>query len=464
MVERRLGRRLYDAVWEDMEEFRREYREGELEEDEGEALNFLVEVVGSRMRLVERAMEELGDFGGRDPVSFEPLTFYSRGRGEAGDMGEGAADEHANKSSEILRYLRHISLESRMMLLAFTEYFGHLASQHDEVRSFRERILPDGKLLSEEQAIELLSSYAARFMTLDEMRSYGIPILGHTAYVYKYEDHSWGEHIDHRVVLRVEPPGINLRLRYAEPTAAPTDEEFHSRHVGRGGTVVPPYYVPLQKKVLDELRAAEAEVSEERDGGEAPQGARIGPVLLGHIDVEEEPAKVWPGSVVDEIYTFSERLAAAFRWPSRATQARPFGMIDSPDASALFLLTGKVPSVRPLEVRPRDWRYSGSLVRRIELDVAPWVRKEDVAEAYARAQRRLVGRRNRWPSERTLEVVIFVLRHRKEPGGEKLSWNQLLEIWNREHPDKKFRNYRNLRTYFERGCRALKGFSFSNPG
>ncbi len=60
--------------------------------------------------------------------------------------------------------------------------------------------------------------------------------------------------------------------------------------------------------------------------------------------------------------------------------------------------------------------------------------------------------------------MIFVLRHRKEPGGEKLSWNQLLEIWNREHPDKKFRNYRNLRTYFERGCRALKEFSFSNPG
>lgn len=456
-VERRLRCRLYEAVWADLLELREEYLEERIE-DEREAFGLLVEEAERRIRLVEGVRAELESQGREGYAPPSPLPFQPRNRSR-----EGEPAKRKDPVAEVLSYFYHISDESRNMLLAITEYFGHLANRHPEVQRFRESILPDGKLLDEEQAIGLLSSYAARFLSLEEMQRLGIPIVGHTASIQGvYEEHGRGGTVDHRVTVEVRPPGATLRLRYAGPDAGPF-EGYLTRYKAGSGTTLPPYNVPLQTKLLDESKRTIESMNLGVEGAaeSGQQGVRIGPVLFGHLNTEREPTEVWPGSLVDEIYAFSERLAATFRWPSRAARARPFGMLDSRDASAMFLLTGRNPTVRPVEVKVRDWRGGGSTVRGVVLDIAPWVRKEDVAGAYAMAQRTFVGRRNRWPSEKTLRVVRFVLqRRRRSPRDDNPTWPALLEAWNREHPDEKFRDYRSLRTYFERGRDAIEKLHF----
>lgn len=94
-------------------------------------------------------------------------------------------------------------------------------------------------------------------------------------------------------------------------------------------------------------------------------GSVIPPVDIGLIPIVEAhgnyyyPPHLWPGSVVGKLYDLLEELADTFDWPGR-------------DAAAWFVLTGKAPEVRPLEVK---WNTKGgnylSPQWRIQLSIPP---------------------------------------------------------------------------------------------
>src|SRR5215213_141812 len=145
---------------------------------------------------------------------------------------------------------RFIGSKSRPMLQATSGYFEWLANQSPKVLQFRDEVL-GGKTLSLEQADKLLGSYAARFFPLEWFSDWRIPVVGHTSEIVR--EYDWGSHeqeVDHRVTLRVDPPGVTKRVRYAHPDTPILDEDakqISSRCVlmKKRGSVAPPYNMGL---------------------------------------------------------------------------------------------------------------------------------------------------------------------------------------------------------------------------
>jgi hypothetical protein len=63
---------------------------------------------------------------------------------------------------------------------------------------------------------------------------------------------------------------------------------------------------------------------------------------------------------------------------------------------------------------------------------------------------------------RALEVYRFVREQERLREG-RSTWPVLWELWNRRHPDKRFKTYNNLRQYFMRGARAVEDPGFKPP-
>jgi hypothetical protein len=172
---------------------------------------------------------------------------------------------------------------------------------------------------------------------------------------------------------------------------------------------------------------------------------------LGNYQTPSRPWSVWPGSVAGELYALAEDLADTFSWPGR-------------DAAARFVLTGSAPLMRPVDARLiAEGDESPGRQLRVELSVSPWVPAEEVARAYRRMQRHVLGDRNRLPSAKTLEVARFVWEQEMTSRDRKPKWRDLLERWNKEDREKdqkdqrgQFRDYRHFRTYFERGAGAVR--------
>ena len=106
-------------------------------------------------------------------------------------------------------------------------------------------------------------------------------------------------------------------------------------------------------------------------------------------------------------------LAAKFPW--------------APDEAGWFLLTGERPEVVPL-------RFSYHRNRRIfTLSFAPWISEKTIRKAYRKGQKVVQGGDNRRMTERTLAVMRFVTAHTDDEGN-RPSWSQLTDLWNKEHP------------------------------
>jgi hypothetical protein len=113
------------------------------------------------------------------------------------------------------------------------------------------------------------------------------------------------------------------------------------------------------------------------------------------------------------------------------------------DDAAWFVLAGSTPRLRPLAVNGsmHQSRHGPSYCK-ITLEVAPWVRSEEVKKAFVQIRDQMRGGSGPGTvSEQRLEVLRFVEEERSKPG-QRLNGTNLVEMWNREYPHWSYANYR----------------------
>jgi hypothetical protein len=123
-----------------------------------------------------------------------------------------------------------------------------------------------------------------------------------------------------------------------------------------------------------------------------------------------------------------------------------------PYDAARFLLTGERPEVVPLELSyNRDNRI-------ITLNFAPWISEKSFRKAYRKCQSVVQEGDNRRMKERTLAVMRFVTEHTDDEGRRLLSWSQLTDLWNEDHPGEwSFKGRSGLRKAYLRAEEELAG-------
>ncbi len=122
----------------------------------------------------------------------------------------------------------------------------------------------------------------------------------------------------------------------------------------------------------------------------------------------------------------------------------------APDRAGWFLLTAERPEVVPLQ-------FSYHRRRQVfTLNFAPWISEKTVRKAYRKGQKVVQGGDNRRMKERTLAVMRFVTEHTDDEGRRLLSWSQLTDLWNEEHPGEwNFKDRFGLRKAYLRAAEEL---------
>ncbi|MGI9048795.1 MAG: hypothetical protein ACR2GU_05405, partial [Rubrobacteraceae bacterium] len=164
------------------------------------------------------------------------------------------------------------------------------------------------------------------------------------------------------------------------------------------------------------------------------------------------PNWLWPGSVVDSLYTIAEELVEAFDWPGT-------------DDAAWFVLTGKAPEVRPLDARweTKKGKYFNPQWR-IRLVIPPWVPAEEVSRAYRLMRGQIPEGRELPKKTKTLEVARFVWEQERINGYcEPAPWSLWCKRWNKENPENPINDRGNFRTLFRRGAAAVTELNFNWP-
>jgi hypothetical protein len=252
---------------------------------------------------------------------------------------------------------------------AFEEYLAYAANFDRDLHRFRDRVLGN-RLLTSEQARAFVQSPAARFFgdPWFEFEGGSIPLTGHRATLesYEREKEDWG--VRHRATVTVDPPGTT------EIAERWTHEPKH--------------------KVIRPRR------NDDMGNGE--------PLRFVNAEDRVETSWVWERSVLDKLRRLSEKLAKRYLW--QGAQA------------TMFVLTGEIPARSPLRVS-YEWKGAGVGGRALKasqgvvtLEVAPWVSAKTVERAYRSAQRRILGRHNRPIQEKNLKLFRFVTK-RLEPTG-----------------------------------------------
>jgi hypothetical protein len=143
---------------------------------------------------------------------------------------------------------------------------------------------------------------------------------------------------------------------------------------------------------------------------------------------------------LDELSWLAKRLSRAYRWRE--------------DAAKWFVLTGDAPYVQPFSVtvseRVSIEDYYPNTAS-IALTAEAWVDAKDVERVYRDVQRQVLGGDNRKKSGRTLDVVVFIAQQIRDHGHE--AWSKRVERWNKDHPDRRYKSFRELRQVYERFLR-----------
>lgn len=411
-LKRAVRQELPEFVWEDqkLREKVEDYLEARNDADREDAWSILVEEAERLMRLVENAKAEALE-GIESSITEGDLR--EREEASRGHQKEGGKLEATS----------FISAKTKAMLRAMSELFAQLAHQYPEVVEFRDKVL-GGRLLTEDEAHNLLASYAARLFTLEQFSDWKIPVIGHDSELVEYDHGLDKDEIDHRATIRVDPPEATKTVRYAFPHGKGTN----IRCVVQGERAV------LQAVIPPNQRDAFA--------------GRMPIVLRGGY---KYPPFLWPGSVVDKLYDLAEELSDQFDWPDK-------------DAATWFILTGKAPEVRPINARweTKTGKYLNPQWR-IRLTIPPWLPEKEVLKAY-RQMRGQVLEGTKLPKTTTpLEVARFVREQDRLNGYKRRSWKSLHEQWKEEHPGATLPTYNNFCTYFRRGDKAIKKLNFSWP-
>jgi hypothetical protein len=420
-LERELDQKLPDYVWEDadLQDMARGYKEAADDSARQGEWDALTDAASKRMEIVKSARAEA-----LEGVSKGLATVLEQ---EPSSYSSGYKDEGVNIAPGFA-----VSRKTAAMTRAMSELFAGLAHRHPEVVAFREDTL--GRFLTQDEAHALLASPAARMFPPEWFAEWEIPIIGHSASIEAQETVSSADTFDHRVTVRVTPPGVTKKVRYADPRLLPISErqEYRTHCMSQGGGAIPPVnYMPV-----------------EFHGEHA------------------YPPWLWPGSVVGHLFNLSDALVAEFDWP-----AGSFGQLAT-KVGAWFVLTGEAPSVRPLDARWERKRgtFSGRRQRitlspqwRIRLTAPPWIPTNELLRAYNLLRQRMFEGRIRLPDESTLEAARFVWEQERQNGYERPSWPELFERWNAAHPEAAFKNYSNFRMVCVRGIKAVLRLNLTSP-
>jgi hypothetical protein len=126
------------------------------------------------------------------------------------------------------------------------------------------------------------------------------------------------------------------------------------------------------------------------------------------------------------------------------------------DDAAWFVLTSRPPRLRPLTTRVsmHQGAYGPSYCK-ITLHIAPWIPSEKVEKAFVQARDGVRGVSGPGTvGARRLEVLRFVeeeyAKQERRP-----TFEELLEMWNREHPRWPYTDYRALSKAYREACREV---------
>jgi hypothetical protein len=256
-----------------------------------------------------------------------------------------------------------------------------LAAMRSDVRRFRSEVLGDERL-TPEQACGFLGSPALAVLIPAQLKSYGIPPVGHTATPVPHHG-SWPSLLLPESVQQVDIGvirGVDRRreLRYVVTL------------------FVDPPAVTVQ----------------------AMSDPGVPSKFLIFVDEGRlKKAPTWPGALLDELRKLGTELEKDYHWPQ--------------GAGPWFVLTGDVPPVSP-------FRTSGSfcvadhMYGTITLHIEPWISAETVLKAYRAIQRDVLRHDNRPLNRRTLALLRFVM-DRSTNDGQLPRWRTLVEEWNAAH-------------------------------
>lgn len=324
--------------------------------------------------------------------------------------------------------------DERYFEVDLSDYERERAAAYEEVLA-REAALnqgPDGslpianwrrnlfgeKLLSPEEAHELLESPAARFFQPGMFGEWNIPLLRHKAEVLEYDSGADKLYIDHRATIKIDPPGIVKTVSYANQDKAGFDPKVIDWH----------WYF----------------YGDTKDDGISPEEC-----ILRYKDRDglEEEMWVWPGSVLDSLHSISSYWARVLGWKE--------------EDMTMWLLTGEPSKWKPLEVKVR-YKIGNPLT--VSFTVHPWMSADTVARNYRRIQHQLLGRDNRPLQPRSLAVLRFVEGRVRQSGGERPSWARLLNEWNEQcRPKWRYENRSNLSRTYRKTLQSVAHSSFFLP-
>lgn len=306
---------------------------------------------------------------------------------------------------------------------AFEEYLAKLAEGLPVVQNFRRRILGlDSGTPTPEQARDLATSPALRFLSPSWFLTRDAPVLGSEVQIVGQEHRPWTEVPDFaHLIVHVELPD------------------------GR-----------------KELERILIKAGQQPDILVLPYGKGL----------ETREVAVWPHSILGILRNVGSALAQGFTWEE--------------DAAAWFVLTGELPSAPPLRASSERYGEDYFQHWTISMTAAPWISADTISRFYREFQRAHLGRNNRPLSERNVAVFRFVigqLHPRYErmdapqsmQGGSRSmiskrmtslltgpSWRALLDLWNRTYPEWRYKDVRLFHRDFDRAHRSISGSNYPN--
>jgi len=321
--------------------------------------------------------------------------------------------------------------------------------------SERPAILPDEySPLTDDEAAQLLASEATRYMSVEQFKEWGIPVLGHRVHTWRPADSATleglAEHKGSKVWLTFEDPEACFILRAPDTSvvidgfkldasrpAPPYPVRTHAGDDSEGAV----FAVALQGEHWDWLEGLTEEQESklsvirkrvEEQAAWLPVNRTVHTSLSNELhypectrpsDGEEEwffrECEVWPGSVLDDLRALSEYLARSYHW--------------DPAWATWFVLTGDRPPIKILDASTHRIGGGDFTDAYVEFKLLPWVSSKTLLELYKQIQDGLFGGDNQPIRARNLELFRFVEKQRGNDG--KLPpWRTMLKQWNASRP------------------------------
>lgn len=296
---------------------------------------------------------------------------------------------------------------------AFALYLARLAEAHAEVRQFRADFL-QSSVLGRDQAIAFVNSVANQRVAAQRLRNAAVPFVGH-------ESELLGDGVSGEMGGR-PPDAAKVRVRWDNRS-----QDFDLPSSPPGG-------------------------SSGRDWDDLP----FSPETVGFVPSASVP--VWPDSPLSSAKIVVTQLINRYPW--------------NPGPTTWFLLTGEPPQVPPFKRSGRR-RMGNSdpgepitvpsyVHERVIFEISPWVSVRTLAHYYRVIQTAHNRSDNRMPSEKVLELFIFIEQMRRQL--DKLpSWTEVLRKWNLSlgtKPGWRYESRSSIRAAYTRALEQIARGSF----